>query len=101
MATTAATRHFPDADTLLDQYPLPEAAWAKRATDPRLAQRFELYACGVELANACRASRKVWRPSSWVFAAAAWRRYGRRHWLRLVYVLEDRTKDLLAKSCAV
>jgi lysyl-tRNA synthetase class 2 len=37
--------------TLLDQYPLPEAAWAKRATDPRLAQRFELYACGVELAN--------------------------------------------------
>jgi lysyl-tRNA synthetase class 2 len=36
---------------LLDQYPLPEAAWAQRATDPRLAQRFELYACGVELAN--------------------------------------------------
>jgi elongation factor P--(R)-beta-lysine ligase len=37
--------------TLLDRYPLPEAAWAKRAEDPRLAQRFELYACGVELAN--------------------------------------------------
>ena len=37
--------------TLLDQYPLPEAAWAQRAVDPRLAQRFELYACGVELAN--------------------------------------------------
>jgi len=37
--------------TLLDQYPLPEAAWAQRSTDPRLAQRFELYACGVELAN--------------------------------------------------
>jgi lysyl-tRNA synthetase class 2 len=37
--------------TLLDQYPLPEAAWARRAADPRLAQRFELYACGVELAN--------------------------------------------------
>ena len=37
--------------TLLDQYPLPEAAWAQRAADPRLAQRFELYACGVELAN--------------------------------------------------
>ena len=37
--------------TLLDQYPLPEAAWAQRADDPRLAQRFELYACGVELAN--------------------------------------------------
>ena len=37
--------------TLLDRYPLPEAAWAQRAADPRLAQRFELYACGVELAN--------------------------------------------------
>ena len=37
--------------TLLDQYPLPEAALAQRAADPRLAQRFELYACGVELAN--------------------------------------------------
>jgi lysyl-tRNA synthetase class 2 len=36
---------------LLDQYPLPEAAWAQRAPDPRLARRFELYACGVELAN--------------------------------------------------
>jgi lysyl-tRNA synthetase class 2 len=37
--------------TLLDQYPLPEAAWAERAADPRLAKRFEFYACGVELAN--------------------------------------------------
>ena len=37
--------------TLLDQYPLPEAAWARRSADPRLAQRFELYACGIELAN--------------------------------------------------
>jgi lysyl-tRNA synthetase class 2 len=37
--------------TVLDQYPLPEAAWAQRAADPRLTQRFELYACGVELAN--------------------------------------------------
>ena len=37
--------------TLLDLYPLPEAAWAQRADDPRLARRFELYACGVELAN--------------------------------------------------
>ena len=39
------------APTLLDRYPLPEAAWAQPADDPRLAQRFELYACGVELAN--------------------------------------------------
>jgi lysyl-tRNA synthetase class 2 len=37
--------------TLLDEYPLPEAAWAQRADDPRVARRFELYACGVELAN--------------------------------------------------
>ena len=36
---------------LLDRYPLPEAAWAQQADDPLLAQRFELYACGVELAN--------------------------------------------------
>ena len=32
-------------------YPLPEAALARPADDPRVAQRFELYACGVELAN--------------------------------------------------
>ena len=37
--------------TLLDEYPLPEAALARPAADPRVAQRFELYACGVELAN--------------------------------------------------
>jgi lysyl-tRNA synthetase class 2 len=39
--------------TILDQYPACEAALARRsAADPRLAERFELYACGVELANA-------------------------------------------------
>jgi lysyl-tRNA synthetase class 2 len=38
--------------TILHSYPIPEAALAKPAADPRLAQRFELYACGVELANA-------------------------------------------------
>ncbi|TMV92708.1 EF-P lysine aminoacylase GenX [Thioclava sp. BHET1] len=38
--------------TILDRYPLAEAALARPAPDdPRLAQRFELYACGVELAN--------------------------------------------------
>lgn len=38
--------------TLLDRYPAAEAALARRtADDPRLAERFELYACGVELAN--------------------------------------------------
>ena len=38
--------------TVLDRYPAPEAALARRAPDdPRVAERFELYACGVELAN--------------------------------------------------
>jgi len=37
--------------TLLSEYPLPEAALARPAADSRLAERFELYACGVELAN--------------------------------------------------
>lgn len=39
--------------TILCEYPAPEAALARRsARDPRVAERFELYACGVELANA-------------------------------------------------
>jgi len=38
--------------TILDRYPAAEAALARRtADDPRTAERFELYACGVELAN--------------------------------------------------
>jgi lysyl-tRNA synthetase class 2 len=38
--------------TILDRYPVAEAALARPATDdPRVAERFELYACGVELAN--------------------------------------------------
>ncbi len=37
---------------ILDSYPVPEAAAARRSPkDPRVAERFELYACGVELAN--------------------------------------------------
>lgn len=39
--------------TALCEYPVCEAALARvSANDPRLAERFELYACGVELANA-------------------------------------------------
>ena len=39
--------------TILDEYPVVEAALARpTARDPRVAERFELYACGVELANA-------------------------------------------------
>jgi elongation factor P--(R)-beta-lysine ligase len=39
------------APTLLDRYPIPEAALARPAADWRVAERFELYACGIELAN--------------------------------------------------
>ncbi len=39
--------------TILCEYPVPEAALARPTPgDPRTAERFELYACGVELANA-------------------------------------------------
>ncbi len=39
--------------TILMEYPVAEAALARPAPhDPRVAERFELYACGVELANA-------------------------------------------------
>ncbi|HVL71598.1 MAG TPA: EF-P lysine aminoacylase EpmA [Beijerinckiaceae bacterium] len=39
--------------TILYEYPVPEAALARRKpSDPRVAERFELYVCGVELANA-------------------------------------------------
>jgi elongation factor P--(R)-beta-lysine ligase len=39
--------------TILDEYPLCEAALARAtAHDPRVAERFELYVCGVEIANA-------------------------------------------------
>lgn len=42
-----------DRPTLLDRYPICEAALARPTEDdPRVAERFELYACGVELANA-------------------------------------------------
>lgn len=39
--------------TILDRYPISEAALARPCPDdPRFAERFELYVCGVELANA-------------------------------------------------
>jgi elongation factor P--(R)-beta-lysine ligase len=38
--------------TVLLEYPAPEAALARaKPSDPRVAERFEIYACGVELAN--------------------------------------------------
>lgn len=44
----------PDAPpVIVDAYPTHEAALARPSpADPRVAERFELYACGVELANA-------------------------------------------------
>ena len=42
-----------DRATILYEYPAAEAALARLSPrDPRVAERFELYACGVELANA-------------------------------------------------
>jgi lysyl-tRNA synthetase class 2 len=39
--------------SILCEYPVSEAALARpKPSDPRVAERFELYACGVELANA-------------------------------------------------
>ncbi|MBV8790819.1 MAG: EF-P lysine aminoacylase GenX, partial [Pseudolabrys sp.] len=39
--------------TVLCEYPISQAALARaKPFDPRVAERFELYACGVELANA-------------------------------------------------
>lgn len=39
--------------TILDRYPISEAALARPCPDdPRFAERFELYVCGVEIANA-------------------------------------------------
>jgi len=38
--------------TVLFEYPAPEARWREtKPGDPRVAERFEVYACGVELAN--------------------------------------------------
>jgi lysyl-tRNA synthetase class 2 len=37
--------------TILDEYPAALSALARPSRDPRVAERFELYACGVELAN--------------------------------------------------
>jgi elongation factor P--(R)-beta-lysine ligase len=37
--------------TILDEYPAVLSALAKPARDPRVAQRFEIYGCGIELAN--------------------------------------------------
>ena len=48
--------------TILDEYPVSEAALARpTAHDPRVAERFELYVCGVEIANALRRAHRPGR----------------------------------------
>jgi lysyl-tRNA synthetase class 2 len=37
--------------TILDEYPAGQATLARPSSDPRVAERFELYVCGVEIAN--------------------------------------------------
>jgi len=68
--------------TVLDRYPAHEAALARRcADDPRVAERFELYACGVELANGfgelTDAAEQRWRFEAEMAEKA--RRYGERY----------------------
>jgi lysyl-tRNA synthetase class 2 len=49
----AAAGGGPMPGVFVDEYPTHEAALARPCTnDPRVAERFELYVCGVELANA-------------------------------------------------
>jgi lysyl-tRNA synthetase class 2 len=53
MVAVVEPRLGQDRATILYEYPLAEAALARASTgDARTAERFELYACGVELANA-------------------------------------------------
>ena len=66
--------------TVLFEYPAPEAALARtKPSDPRVAERFEIYACGVELANGfgeltdARRAAPSFRRSDGRKAAALWR----------------------------
>lgn len=53
LLTARVEPSLPATPTILDAYPAPEAALARRQPDdPRLAERFELFCCGMELANA-------------------------------------------------
>src|SRR3982074_1766542 len=80
--------------TVLFEYPAPEAAPARAKTsDPRVAERFEVYACGVELANGfgelTDAAEQRRRFSSAMDEKA--RRYGER------YPLDEEFLDAVAK----
>jgi lysyl-tRNA synthetase class 2 len=68
--------------TVLFEYPVPEAALARaKPSDPRVAERFEVYACGVELANGFGELTGAWEQRR-RFALAMdekQRRYGERY----------------------
>src|ERR1700724_987912 len=80
--------------TVLSEYPVPEAALARaKPSDPRVAERFELYACGVGLANGFGGLTDA-REQRLRFAAAMGekqRRYGER------YPLDEDFLDAVAK----
>jgi elongation factor P--(R)-beta-lysine ligase len=67
--------------TILDEYPAGQAALARSAGDPRVAERFELYVCGVEIANGfgelTDAAEQRWRLEQEM--ADRQRRYGERY----------------------
>ena len=54
VAGRVETRIGRERPTFLTHYPAAQAALARRdPADPRVAERFELFVCGIELANAC------------------------------------------------
>jgi elongation factor P--(R)-beta-lysine ligase len=80
--------------TVLFEYPAPEAALARaKASDRRVAERFEIYACGVELANGFGelADAEVQRRRFMQAMDEKARRYGER------YPLDEDFLDAVAK----
>ncbi len=80
--------------TVLFEYPAPEAALARaKQSDPRVAERFEIYACGVELANGFGelTDAREQRHRSVIAMDEKQRRYGER------YPLDEEFLDAVAK----
>ncbi len=80
--------------TVLFEYPVPEAALARaKQSDPRVAERFEIYACGVELANGFGelTDAREQRHRSVMAMDEKQRRYGER------YPLDEEFLDAVAK----
>jgi lysyl-tRNA synthetase class 2 len=80
--------------TVLFEYPAPEAALARaKQSDPRVAERFEIYACGIELANGFGelTDAREQRHRSVIAMDEKQRRYGER------YPLDEEFLDAVAK----